>query len=102
MLARIPLLVPLAVAAVLTACSGGDAKTDIYLKSLDAAGVSFSSDSAAISAGKKVCDDLKAGKAATDLSRGADPGGDLVRGASVVGAAIAAFCPDQQSKLIPG
>ncbi|RWA18646.1 hypothetical protein MBRU_05365 [Mycolicibacterium brumae DSM 44177] len=35
-----------------------------------------------------------------ELSKTADPNGDPARGAIIVGAAIAAFSPDQQANLL--
>jgi len=110
------LMLPLAAAAALTlgAC-GDDSSSDAegvgtgsgtgaaaesrYLQTLESMGVDVSDPTALIGKGKQICSDLGAGKTINDLVdvQAADPG----REAAVVGAAVGAFCPDQQANLVP-
>lgn len=119
MKSRLLLASPLiAAVALLSACGGSDDAADQaatsesqteapqmgtagYLQTLKNSDISFSSDTAAIEAGKKVCQEMKAGKslitAAGDM-KGVD---DTGKATIAAGAAVATFCPDQISKIGP-
>lgn len=98
-----------AASVVLTACGSDSGSSAVdsagsaaYLKAIKVVGTSYSNDDAAIEAGKQACSDLKASKSVSDVlaSLKAEAGGEA-QAMTVMGAAIGAFCPDQQTKLIP-
>lgn len=100
-------LLPIAAAVLaLTACGGDDSSSSStsqdnrYIAALKMAGIDTNDRDALIKEGHQVCDDLKAGKQVLDFG---DPGSgaDAGRQATIAGAAVGAFCPDQQGKLVP-
>ena len=95
------LMLPLAAAAVLTVggCSSDDAADTAYLSALKAGGVNTDNREALIAKGKQICEDLKGGTPAMDL---VESNGGGAQGAATVGAAIGAYCKDQQGKLTAG
>ncbi|EGD53930.1 DUF732 domain-containing protein [Gordonia neofelifaecis] len=112
---RYLLIAPLvAGVALLSACSGDDssnttstetassAATKVYLGIVKTSGASYSSDDAAIAAGKQACSDLSSGKSMVDVVDGmSSEAGGKGQAAAIVGAAIPAFCPDQKDKILP-
>ena len=101
MRARLLLVIPAAAAAALLGACGSEDSNDIssnertgYLTALKAANAQFSTDDAAVDAGKKACEDLKAGKSVSEVRESVPEG----KGLAVVAAAVAAFCPDQAGK----
>ena len=103
MRARLLFVVPAAAAlALLGACSSNDGSGDVsnnqrsaYLTALKAVNISFSSDDAAVDAGKKVCADLAAGKSISEAAEAVPEG----KGMPAAAAAIGAFCSDQSAKV---
>ncbi|MEZ5210057.1 MULTISPECIES: DUF732 domain-containing protein [unclassified Gordonia (in: high G+C Gram-positive bacteria)] len=102
------LLLPAAAAAVLTLGACGNDSDGVhsdsthdnaYITALKAAGVDVSDRDARISEGKQVCKDLKDGKQV--ISYDGSAGADTAQKAALAGAAVGAFCPDMQSKLMP-
>ncbi|MFT3661389.1 MAG: DUF732 domain-containing protein [Gordonia sp. (in: high G+C Gram-positive bacteria)] len=119
------LMIPIAAAAalVLGACGGGDGGGDAgesdpsaetaasasgdpearFITALETARIDTGDRDALVAQGKKACEGLKSGKSMSDLLNEASKkqGQEQMKALAVTGAAVGAFCPDQQSKLVP-
>jgi len=106
---RYLLIAPLvAGVAVLSACGSDDAgtsdtSTKVYLQVVKSVNASSATEDDAVEAGKKACSDLESGTSmVTVINDMSAQAGGTAQAATVVGAAVSSFCPDQKDKVIPG
>ncbi|MBD0020658.1 protein kinase [Gordonia pseudamarae] len=78
-------------------------KDSIFIKTLESSGIAVNgNDSQYIATAKQACTDIRGGKSFLDVALNLSMGNDPTQKGTIVGAGIAVYCPEQESKITAG
>ncbi|MCB1293866.1 MAG: DUF732 domain-containing protein, partial [Gordonia sp.] len=80
-----------------------DQMDSIFIKTLESSGINVAgNDAKYIATAKQACTDIRGGKTFLDVALNLSMGDDPTQKGTIVGAGIAIYCPDQESKISAG